>query len=211
MTTTPPTASTIALDTLQFVLRERPGADKPDESLALVQPFEVPLPGGAAASMAPAWFDLIGDLQLRLVRSTPDYVIALHASELAELELGVDDALAVALANLHRLHGAPAARPWHDLQRVGSRSEDADSAWFMDRVFWRARLAEHPEGLVAAVPRTDLLLFAPRLDTAAIDSLRRGIPGLHADAGDYRLSSALYLFKDDRWSVLQAAAAAAPA
>ena len=208
MTTTPSTASPIALDSLQLLLRERPGRDKRDDSLALVDPFEVPLPGGAVASMAPAWFDLIGDLQLRLVRSMPDYVMTLHASELAELELGVDDALAVALANLHRLHGAPVASPWHELQRVGSRSEDVDSAWFMDRAFWRARLAEHPDGLVAGVPRTDLLLFAPASDAAAVDSLRRGIPGLHAGAGDYRLSSALYLFKDDRWSVLQSAAAA---
>ncbi|MFL6695828.1 MAG: hypothetical protein ACJ8GJ_01595 [Vitreoscilla sp.] len=208
MTTTPSTAAPIALDTLQLVLRERPGADKRDDSLALVAPFEVPLPGGGTASMAPAWFDLIGDLQLRLVRSTPDYVMTLHAGELAELELGLDDALAVALANLHRLHGAPVARPWHDVQRAGSRSEDVDSAWFMDRAFWRARLAQHPDGLVAAVPRTDLLLFAPASDTAAVDSLRRGIPGLHAGAGDYRLSSALYLFRDDRWSVLQAAAPA---
>ena len=205
--TTPSTPSAIALDTLLFVLRERPGANKADEAPALVEPFEVPMPGGAAATMAPSWFDLLGDLQLRLVRSTPEFVLALHAGELDELKLGVDDALAVALANLHRLHGAPAASPWHGLQRVGGRDEDADSAWFMDRAFWRARLAEHPAGLVAAVPRTDLLLFAPRDDADAVDSMRRGIPGLHAGGGDYRLSSALYLFMDDRWSVFQPAAA----
>ena len=208
MTTTPSTDSAIALDTLLFVLRERPGANKPDESLALVEPFEVPMPGGAAATMAPAWFDLLGDLQLRLVRSTPDHVLALHASELDELKLDVDEALAVGLANLHRLHGAPGASPWHNLQRVDGRDEDVASAYLMDRAFWRARLAEHPGGLVAAVPRTDLLLFAPLVDSAAVDSMRRGIPGLHVGGGDYRLSSALYLFKDDRWSVFQPAAAA---
>ena len=206
--TTPSTDSAIALDTLLFVLRERPGADKHDESLALVEPFEVPLPGGAAATMAPAWFDLVGDLQLRLVRTTPEYVFTLHASELDELKLGVDDALALALANLHRLHGMPDASPWHDVRRVGGRDEDVASAYFMDRVFWRARFAEHPDGLVAAVPRTDLLLFAPLADTAAVDSLRRGVPGLHAGGGDYRLSSALYLFEGERWSVFQAAAPA---
>ena len=199
------TDSPIALDTLLFVLRERPGASKPDESLALVEPFEVPLPGGGAATMAPAWFDLIGDLQLRLVRSTPDYVYTLHASELGALKLGVDDALARALANLHRLHGAPGASAWHNLRRVGGHDEDVASAYFMDRDFWRTRLAEHPDGLVAAAPRTDLLLFAPLADTAAVDSMRRGIPGLHAGGGDYRLSSALFLFKADRWRVFQPA------
>jgi hypothetical protein len=205
MTTPPSTRSTIALDTVLLVLRERPGADKRDDSLAPVEPFEVPLPGGGAATMAPAWFDLMGDLQLRLVRSTPEHVLALHAGELDELALGVDDALALALANLHRLHGAPGASPWHDVWRVGGRDEDVASAYFMDRAFWRARLAEHPEGLVAAAPRTDLLLFVPLADTAAVDSLRRGIPGLHAGGGDYRLSSALFLFKDERWSVFQPA------
>ena len=209
MSTPPAPEPAIALDSLLLVLRERPGANKAEESLAPVEPFSVPMPGGAAATMAPAWFDVIGDLQLRLVRHTPDYVFTLHASELDELKLGVEDALAVALANLHRLHGAPVARPWHNLQRVGGRTEDADSAYFMDRAFWRARLDEHPGGLVAAVPRTDLLLFAPLADTAAVDSMRRGVPGLHAGGGDYRLSSALFLFKDERWTVLQPAGAAA--
>ena len=205
MSTPPAPEPAIALDSLLLVLRERPGTNKAEESLAPVEPFSVPMPGGAAATMAPAWFDVIGDLQLRLVRHTPDYVFTLHASELDELKLGVEDALAVALANLHRLHGAPVARPWHNLQRVGGRTEDADSAYFMDRAFWRARLDEHPGGLVAAVPRTDLLLFAPLADTAAVDSMRRGVPGLHAGGGDYRLSSALFLFKDERWRVFQAA------
>ena len=209
MSTPPAPEPAIALDSLLLVLRERPGTNKAEESLAPVEPFSVPMPGGAAATMAPAWFDVIGDLQLRLVRHTPDYVFTLHASELDELKLGVEDALAVALANLHRLHGAPVARPWHNLQRVGGRTEDADSAYFMDRAFWRARLDEHPGGLVAAVPRTDLLLFAPLADTAAVDSMRRGVPGLHAGGGDYRLSSALFLFKDERWTVLQPAGAAA--
>ncbi|MCK9685527.1 hypothetical protein [Scleromatobacter humisilvae] len=207
--TTPAAEPAIALDSLLLVLRERPGADKADDAPVRVEPFAVPMPGGASATMAPAWFDLVGDLQLRLVRSTPDYVLTLHASELDALKLGVEDALAVALANLHRLHGAPVARPWHDLRRVGGHDEDADSAYFMDRAFWRARLAEHPEGLVAAVPRTDLLLFAPLADTGAVNSMRHGVPGLHAGGGDYRLSSALFLFEDDRWRVFQPAVAAA--
>ena len=201
----------IALDTLSFVLRERSGADKADDSLVRVEPFEVPIPGGAA-SMAPAWFDLVGDIQLRLVRDADDSMLTLHASELEELRLGLEDAVAAALANFQRRHGPPTISSWHNLQRVGGAQEDFDSGWFADRGFWRARLAEHPAGVVVAVPRTDLLLFAPASDTPAVDSMRRGIPGLHASAGDWRLSSALYLFQDDRWTVLQAAAPApAPA
>ena len=200
---TPPAPADLA--SLLFVLREHPGADKVDDSLALVPPFSVPVPGGIDATMAPAWFDLIGDLQLRLVRDTPDSMLTLHASELEELRLSPEEAVTFALANLQRLHGPPRVEAWHNLRRVVGRSEDFDSAWFLDRAFWRARLAEHPEGVVVAVPRTDLLLFVPASDTAAVDSMRRGILGLHKDAGDWRLSSALYLFDDDRWTVLQPA------
>jgi hypothetical protein len=201
------TAPAIDLDTLQFVLRERPGAHKADESLALVDAFEVPLPGGGGtAALAPAWFDLIGDLQLRLVRDTPEWVFTLHASELDDLKLDADEALAIALANFRRLHGPARVSAWHNLRRVGGANEDVDHAWFVDRALWRGLLAEHPDGLVAALPRIDLLVFAAAADTAAVASMRQGIPGLHAGGGDYRLSSALYLFKDDRWTVLQPAA-----
>jgi hypothetical protein len=211
-TSNPPSASASAPEprpsALLFVLRERVGADKPEESLAQVQPFNVPLPGGATATLAPAWYDLIGDLQLRLVRDTPDSMLTLHAAELDDLGLGAGDAVAAALANLERRHGPPAITPWHNLRRVGTAGDELDSNWFLARAFWRARLAEHPAGVVVAVPRTDLLLFAPLADTAAVDSMRRGIPGLHAQGGDYRLSSALYLFHADRWQVFQAAAPA---
>ena len=210
MTAEPPPSSALDVDTLLFVLRERPGANKPVESLVRVDPFEVPLPGGSGtAAMAPAWFDLLGDLQLRLVRDTPEWVFTLHASELADLKLGADEALAIALANFRRLHGPPSVSAWHNLRRVGGATEDVDHAWFLDRALWRGLLAEHPDGLVAALPRTDLLVFAPATHGAAVDSMRRGIPGLHAGGGDYRLSGALYLFKDDRWTVFQPAASTA--
>ena len=196
--------------TLAIALRERTGANKADDSFAPVEPFEVDAPGGLKAWVAPAWYDLIGDLQLRLVRQESEYVYTLHMVEqLDELKLTIDEAVSLALANLRRLHGEPMAAPWHNLQRVSGRDEDVSSAYFLDRAFWRQQLAEHPDGLVVAVPRTDALLFAPLADSAAIDSMRQGVPGLHAGGGEnYRLSSALYLFKDDRWTVFQPAAPA---
>jgi hypothetical protein len=211
MTREDPSTAPPTLDpaTLRVMLRERPGINKPEESLAIVEPFEVEAESGMRVSMAPAWYDLVGDLQLRLVHDTGDYLLTLHASQLDDLRLTVDEAIAVALANLHRQHGEPQATPWHNLQRVAGRDEDVSSAYFLDRAFWRARLAEHPEGVVVAVPRIDALLFAPLSDDAAVASMRQGVPGLHAGGGvDFRLSSALYLFRDERWTVFQAPAAA---
>ena len=192
-------------DTILVVLRHTADASRGDDAFAPVATIQVPLPNGTTASMAPAWYDLIGDLQARLVYVAADSMRTLHAEELAALALTPEQALAVALANLERLHGAPVASAWHNLQAVKGRSEDYDSSYFLDRAFWRHLLTEHPEGLVVAVPRTDLLLFAPASDTAAVDSLRHGVAGLWAGGGDYRLSAALYLFKDGRWSVFQAA------
>ncbi len=204
----PPAQAQDGRDTLLVVLRHAGDASRTEDGLAPVATIQVPLPNGATASMSPAWYDLIGDLQARLVYVAADSMRTLHTEELAALALAPEQAVAVALANLERLHGAPAARPWHNLQIVNGRSADYDSSYFLDRAFWRRLLAAHPQGLVVAVPRTDLLLFAPVSDTPAVDSLRKGIAGLHSGGGDYRLSSALYLFKDDRWTVFQPAAPA---
>ena len=196
------------LDTIMVVLRHAAGASRTQEGLVPVAALEARLPDGSTASMSPAWYDLIGDLQARLVYVAPDSMRTLHAEELGALALTPEKALAAALANLERLHGAPVAKPWHNLQIVNGSSPDYDSSYFLDRAFWRRLLASHPEGLVVAVPRTDLLLFTPASDTAAVDSLRQGVAGLHSGGGDYRLSAALYLFKDDRWTVFQPAAPA---
>lgn len=210
MTSTPNSADDLDArrSALRLILRERPGADKPDDVPSLVAPFTTPIPGGGSVTLAPAWYDLIGDLQLRLVRETPDALLTMEVDDVAAMGLAVDAAVALALANLERQVGAPTVQPWHNLRRVGTSEEEFDSNWFLDRAFWRARLAEHPSGLVVAVPRTDALLFAPADDDAAVASMRGGIPRLHREAGDWRLSSALFLFKDDRWSVFQPAVTA---
>jgi len=190
---------------LRLVLRERQGSNKAGESLAIVEPFEVEGEAGIKVSMAPAWYDLVGDLQLRLAYDTGEYVLTLHASQLDELRLTADEAIAIALANLRREHGEPQVAAWHNLRRVSGRDDEVSSTYFMDRAFWRTQLAGHPQGLVVAVPRTDALLFAPLADAAAVASLRQGVAGLHQGGGvDYRLSSALYLFEGDRWTVFQA-------
>jgi hypothetical protein len=203
-----PAQAVDGLDTIMVVLRQSTDASRTDDALAPVDAIEVALPNGLTGSMSPAWFDLIGDLQARLVYVGPTSMRTLHTEEVAALELTPEQALARALANLERLHGAPAASAWHNLQAVKGRSEDFDSSYFVDRAFWRRLLAVHPEGLVVAVPRTDLLLFTPASDRPAVDSLRKGVAGLYSGSGDYRLSAALYLFKDGHWAVFQAAAPA---
>ncbi len=88
--------------------------------------------------------------------------------------------------------------------QVQGSSEDLTSSYFLDRELWQRLQERHPEGLVAAVPRRGGLVSAPVSDEAAMTSLRFSAAALYAGGPGTRLSSALYLFKDGRWSVFQA-------
>jgi len=55
------------------------------------------------------------------------------------------------------------------------------------------------------VPSRGSLLFVPAANTEAVALLKAGIAKLHASSEQMRVSSALYLFKDDAWSVYQPA------
>ena len=126
--------------------------------------------------------------------------------DLEKLNLTPEEALRVALANIKRVYGAPAAKPWNDLMQVQGKSPDLDSSYFLDRDFWRALLSRHPEGVLVAVPKRGGLLYTPLSNADAVESLRRGVGFLHSSSERLRISSALYLFKDDKWSVFQAPA-----
>ena len=84
-------------------------------------------------------------------------------------------------------------------------SPDLASSYFLDRDFWRSLLKQHPEGIAVAVPERAALLFAPLSASVGIGFLRDRIAALHAGSKQMRISSAVYLFKDDRWTVLQSA------
>jgi hypothetical protein len=86
---------------------------------------------------------------------------------------------------------------------VQGKSPDLDSSYFLDRDFWRDLLRQHPEGILVAVPKRGGLLFTPMSDGKAVENMRKGIAYLYSSSGQMRVSSALYLFKDDRWTVFQ--------
>ena len=127
--------------------------------------------------------------------------------ELADLNLSnVQDALNVAVKNVKRVYGEPTATPWTGgISQVQGKSEDLDSSYFLDRDFWKALLKTNPDGLIVAVPSRGGLLYTPLRNTQAVEGLKRGIAKLHASSDRMRVSSALYLFKNDKWSVFQAA------
>jgi hypothetical protein len=195
-------------DNLIVTVRES-SANNPDEKLIRVGKLKAKLPDGREIEFEPAAWLYIGDTVIRFGFDTAASVIAAVPADLERLNLSnADEALAVAIANLERKYGAPVATPWTEgVMEVSGKSPDFDSSYFLDRPFWRKQLAEHPEGLAVAVPKRGGLLFAPMSDTKAVEAMKRSVSMLHATSGTMRVSSALFLFKDDKWSVLQPPAA----
>lgn len=189
---------------LMVVLRELDGANEQAEVLKPLGKMQVTLADGKQIEMEFAWFRLLGDMVVRFVFDHPDYMTNATPQDLARLKLSPEQALRVAVNNITRVYGEPVATPWSGgLMQVNGKSPDLDSSYFLDRDFWQGLLRQHPEGIVVAVPKRGGLLFTPVTDRNAVDRLRKGIAYLYSSSGDMRVSSALYLFKDDRWSVFQ--------
>jgi hypothetical protein len=192
-----------AVDNLMVVLREQQGPNKLDETLQPVGQLYAQS-GGEDIRMDLAWYRYLGDMQIRFVFDGPKSFQNATAEEFARFHLSPAEAVERAMANIKRVYGEPHTQPWSGgLTLVVSRSPDLDSSYFLDRTFWREKLTQHPEGLVVGVPKRGGLVFTPLSDTAAVAQFRRGIGYLYQSSEKLRISSALYLFKDDRWTVFQ--------
>jgi hypothetical protein len=195
-----------AVDNLMVVLREWEGANKLDETLQPVGQLYAMF-DGKNTKFEFAWYHYLGDMEIRFVFDGPTSFPNATAEEFARLHLSPEEAVERAIANIKRVYGEPRLVPWdHGLTLLQSGSPDLNSSYLLDRAFWRDILKQHPEGVVAAAPNRGGLAFVPLADTAGVAALRRDIAHLHRSSEKLRVSSALYLFKDDHWTVFQAAA-----
>lgn len=191
---------------LLVVLRETPGANKQEESLQPFGKIAAKLPDGRTVEFEASWFQYLGDIHLRLVFDGEQKVQSALPGDLQKLHLSPEQALARAVDNLRSRYGTPVAEPWSGgLMLVHGKSPDLDSSYFLDRQFWLDTVRDYPQGVVAAVPRRGELVFARADDEMAVTSLKFSAAALYAGDDAARVSSALYLFKDGRWSVYQAA------
>jgi hypothetical protein len=189
---------------LLVVLRESRGENKQDETLQPFGKIHASLIDGREVELETSWYQYLGDMHIRLVFDKGQQMESASPEDLARLRLSPEDALELAVANLRRVYGAPAAQPWSgNLMQVQGGAADLNSSYFLDRDFWRSLQSMHPEGLVVAVPRRGGLVYAPISDDDAVTSLRFSVAALYAGGPGTRLSSALYLFKDGHWSVFQ--------
>jgi hypothetical protein len=190
---------------LIVVLRESAGANQSDETLRPYGRVTAQMPDGRRIDLATSWYHYIGDMHIRLVFDGGQTLQSAAPNDLERLRLSPEEALDLAVNNLRRVYGVPEAKPWTGgLMQVQGRAPEFASSYFLDRDFWRGVQREHPEGVVAAVPQRGGLVFASADDGDAVQALRFSAAALYAGAPGQRVSSALYLFKDGRWSVYQA-------
>jgi hypothetical protein len=194
-------------ENLMVVVRESIGRNKLDELPMPTGTGTVKLADAQEVEIELAWWELIGDTHIRFVFDGLKTMIVAEPRDLEFFNVSnLEDALALAVANVKRVYGEPVATPWTaGLMQVQGKSPDLDSTYFLDREFWKNAAKASPDGLVVAVPNRGTLLYAPFKDEKAVEALKRVIPQLHIRSDHLRVSSALYLFKDDKWSVFQAA------
>lgn len=196
-------------DNLMVVVRESIGSTKKDELLKPTGKGKARLADGREIEFEMAWWEFIGDTHIRFVFDGAQTMVSAGPGDLAKLGLtNVDDALALAIQNLKRSYGEPRSVPWQGgIMAVAGKAPDFDSSYFLDREFWRKLHKENPDGILVAVPKRGGLLYAPMSDTKAVETMKRAVAQLHESSGSLRVSSALFLFKDDKWSVFQPAVA----
>jgi hypothetical protein len=190
---------------LMVVLRESiGGANKQDETLQPMGGMRAKLSDGREVDVESAAFLLLGDMHVRFVFDGPSYMPNAKPQDLTRFGMNPEQALRLAIGNIKRVYGNPVVKPFAaGLMQVQGRSPDFNSSYFLDREFWRSLLKQHPEGILAAVPKRGGLVFTPVSNVEAVNGLRKGIGYLYSSSGSMRVSSALYLFKDDRWTVFQ--------
>ena len=189
---------------LLAVLRGSDVGTEPQETLRPYGTLVAELPDGREVEVEMSWFRYLGDMHIRLVFDSRTELQSAVPEDLQRLQLQPQDAVQLAVQNLRRVYGEPTVTAWPGgLMQVVSRADDLNSSYFLDRAFWRGLEREHPGGVVVAVPQRGGLLYAPAADAEAIAALRFNATAIYAASRRSRVSSALYLFKDDRWSIFQ--------
>jgi hypothetical protein len=193
-------------ENFMVVVRESIGANRADDAFTPTGKVKAKLPDGREIEFETASWEFIGDTHIRFVFDGPQTMINATPQDLERLGIkSVDEALLLALANLKRVYGEPSASPWEGgLISVAGTSPDLNSSYFLDRAYWQGLLKSHPEGLIVSVAKRGGLLYAPLSDAKAVEGLKRGVAYLHSSSQRLRVSSALFLFKDGKWSVFQA-------
>lgn len=190
------------------VVRESPNANRTEDKLEPMGKMKATLADGRAVELEMASWEFIGDTHIRFVFDGPEFMVNASPQDLERLGIqSVDAALSLALVNLKRVYGEPSPLPWEGgVMSLEGQSPDLNSSYFLDRTYWLQLLKSHPEGLIVSIPKRGSLLYTSLSNKKAVEALKRTVAYLHSSSERLRVSSALFLFKDGKWSVFQAPA-----
>lgn len=191
-------------DHLLVQLHHDPGARRTAETL-------VPPPTPNPARVA---FGYLGDVQLRFMFQLPGEGPESPArmDDLTRLDLTPNRALAVAALNVRKLCGEPLLSDLGGgVHAVRGPHHEYILAYLLDRGFWRRQLAQHAKGLVVALPRRGLLLFAPLEDVEARTELVKRAVAQAKSAGGARVSDCVLRFDATGWHLAGALPGVTPA
>ncbi|MBY0243781.1 MAG: hypothetical protein K2X55_31190 [Burkholderiaceae bacterium] len=194
-------------ENLMVVVRETTGANRTEDVLTPTGKMKAKLADGREIEIEMASWEFIGDTHIRFVFDGLRSMTNATPKDLERLGISrVEDALALALKNIKRVYGEPAATQWAGgVMVVQGKSPDLDSSYFLDRAYWSTVAKAYPEGIIVAVPKRGGLLYTPISKKQDVEGLKRAIGELHSSSQHDRISSALFLFKDGKWSIFQPA------
>jgi hypothetical protein len=194
-------------ENFMVVVRESTGANRIEDLLKPTGKQRAKLADGKEIELDMAHWEFIGDTHIRFVFDGPQTMMNATPQDLDRIGVkDVDEALGLALKNIKRTYGEPKASSLDKgIMQVQGKSPDLDSSYFLDRDFWSGLEKKHPEGLVVSVAKRGGLLYAPFSDGRAVNVLKENVAKLHASSQRMRISSALFLFKDGKWTVFQPA------
>lgn len=193
-------------DNLLVVLRESPGSNRAHESLDPIGKVRAKLNDGSEVEIDASWFHYLGDMHVRLVFDSERSLQLASPDDLMRLRLTPQMAIERAVGNLRKRYGEPKVTPFAGgmMQVQVGADPDLASSVFLDRDFWQNVAQGYPQGIVVSVPQRGGLIFVPADDDAALVNLQFSAVALFTSADRTRISSALYLFKEGRWSVFRA-------
>jgi hypothetical protein len=155
-----------------------------------------------AAPLDTVAYGYLGDMQLRFVFDEPGLArsAAVRPADLARLGLTPPQAVARAVANCKRFCGPPQVTSLADgVYTLRGAHLEYNATYLLDRGFWRGQLEKFPQGLLAALPRKGVLLFAAAGNAGVEAELGRQAARILASADSAAISSWVYRFDASGW------------
>ena len=178
------------------------GADPKLRPAQRIEPVEFPPDPKSSPDNALVFDHFVGDLHLRYVFEDPQFMLALRARDLKRLSIARDELSTLALANFKRLYPKLAVA-WPDrwLGALGGGGELEPCA-LLDGPFWNAQAKAFNNEVIAVVPSTYEVYFAPRQPKQNIELLKH-LAILHAEKAAKRaVSRTVFVWRFFRWEVL---------